>query len=210
MNITIILIALSIISILFLAIIRNKGVKSEALSFISTLIATLVGVLLAFTLTHLENQKKEKLDTIKLLNTARNILDGTYNYTNVLFDYITGLEKDTINGDSNISSIQLNNPIPYPDLMETIISNKLISKNLTEFSHNQVYNGLINMRKVSNYNSTEAYKKILKEQIMLLELEIDYQKGNLDLDEISEKFNSGRKELEKLYPNSAVIELESN
>ena len=210
MNSTIILIVLSVFSVLFLVIIRNKDSKSETLSFISTLIATLVGVLLAVTLSNLENQKKERVDTIKLLNTAKNILDGTYNYTNGLSNYISELEQDTINTDSAINIIKLNNPLPYPDLMETIISNELISRNLTEFSHNQMYNGLINMKKVSNYNSVETYKKILKEQILLLELEIDYQKGNSNLDKIPDKFNSGREELEKVHPNNNILELESN
>lgn len=210
MSNTIILVVLFIISIVFLIAIRKKGNKSETLSFISTLIATLVGVLLAVSLSNLENKKKETADTIKLLNTAKNILDGTYNYSNTLSTYIIELEKDSSYTISRMDDVKLNNPIPYPDLMETIISNELISKNISEFSHNQVYNGLINMKKVCNYNSIKIYKKLLKEQILLLDLEINYQKGELSIDDLSEKFDSGRETIAKTYPIEEIIELTDN
>jgi hypothetical protein len=135
MNSLVVLISLSVISILFLIIIRKKGKKSDILSFVSTLIATLIGVLLAVTLSNIENENKEKSDTIKLLNSASNIIDGTYNYTVGLETYVIELEKDSIqNNDSTIAITKSNNPIPYPDLMETIISNELVTKNLTDLA----------------------------------------------------------------------------
>jgi hypothetical protein len=211
MNSLVVLISLSVISILFLIIIRKKGKKSDILSFVSTLIATLIGVLLAVTLSNIENVNKEKSDTIKLLNSASNIIDGTYNYTVGLETYVIELEKDSIqNNDSTIAITKSNNPIPYPDLMETIISNELVTKNLTEYSHNQIYTGLVNFRKVTNYSSIETYKRLLQELSLLLELEIEFQRGDIKLDEMIDKFNSGREALADKYSFSNTTILKEN
>ncbi len=54
--------------------------KSEWVSFILTLIATLAGVLIAISLTNSRIRNKEKVDTIKLLHTAQLILTNTNQY----------------------------------------------------------------------------------------------------------------------------------
>ena len=55
----IILIILSLVSVIFLIRIHKKGNKLERLSFLSTMIATLFGVLVAITLSNIEDEKKE-------------------------------------------------------------------------------------------------------------------------------------------------------
>ena len=72
-----ILIVLGVISLIFLLIVRIYGKKLEITHFISTLLATLIGVLLAVTLSNNANIKKEKVDTVKLLNSATQIVDMT-------------------------------------------------------------------------------------------------------------------------------------
>jgi len=213
MNNLIILLSLGIASVIFLVIIRKKGNKSEVLSFLSTMIATLFGVLLAITLSNSASHKKEISDTIKLLKSANNIIHGTYDYTTGLEKYINKLEKDSIHyNDSLLLVLKEHNPIPYPYLMETIISNELIAKNLSEFSHNQIYNSLINLRKVSNYKTIGTYKRFLKETSLLIELEVQYQEGDLDLETLIDKYNSGSKELAIKYPplDKSEINIEEN
>jgi len=184
-----ILIVLSVVSIIFLLVIRKKGKRLEITHFISTLLATLIGVLLAVTLSNNANIKKEKEDTVKLLKSANNIIEITYEYTIGLESYILELEGDTTtNDDSIIAVIKEKNPLPYPDLMETIISNELISKNISEFSYIQIDNAIINLKRVREYESINSYKRHLKELMILLELEIDFQNGNLNQESISDSF----------------------
>ena len=182
--------------------------KSEWVSFALTLIATLVGVLLAISLTNLGNRNKEKEDTIKLLYTAKLILTNTTQYAKSLNNKVIELEKDSItNNNQTIEDLKSSNPIPYPDLLETIISNELISKNISELSHNYIYSGLNNLKKQTKNETVEYYQKSLEELILLLDLEIENQKGQINLQEFESKFNIGKKKIEDKYSNENVLEV---
>ncbi|RLD66153.1 MAG: hypothetical protein DRI84_05350 [Bacteroidetes bacterium] len=205
-----ILVVLSIVIIIFLFIIRKKGKKIEITHFISTLLATLIGVLLAVTLSDHANIKKEKEDTVKLLKSADRVIDMTYEYTLGLESYILELEKDSINNsDSIIRDIKNKNQLPYPDLMETIISNELISKNISAFSYLQINSAIINLKKVREWGRINTYKRFLNELDILLELEIDYQNGDLDEEAMSEQFIEKSNMLSKKYSDSNTINIET-
>ncbi len=110
--------------------------KSEWVSFILTLIATLVGVLIAISVTNSGIRNKEKSDTIKLLHTAKLILTNTNQYAQSLYNTVIELEKDTITNDNqSIEDLKSSNPIPYPDLFEIgkkRIENKYSNNNILE------------------------------------------------------------------------------
>ena len=206
-----ILIVLSVVSLIFLLIIRKKGKKLEITHFISTLLATLIGVLLAVTLSNNANIKKEKEDTVKLLNSADRIIEMTYDYTIGLESFILELERDSSNNnDSIITNIKEKNPLPYPDLMETIISNELISKNISEFSYVQINSVIINLKRVREYERINNYKRHLKELIILFELEIDFQNGNLKLEAMKERFIEKTNNFSQKFsdPNTISVETE--
>ncbi len=179
MNNTIILILLTIISIIFLIRLHKKGNKSEALSFLSTIIATLFGVLLAVTLSNIENQKKERKDTIKLLYTAQSTITVTYGYTSGLGDFDAKINKD-----SSKSDFREKNPFPYPYLLESIFVNELVSKNIPEKTHSQINTSLINLQRINNYMKIDAYLKTLEKMHLLIQFEIAYLKGNITLKEL--------------------------
>ncbi len=184
--------------------------KSDWVSFIMTLIATLVGVLIAITLTNSEIRNKEKEDTIKLLNTAKLIVKNTNQYAKSLASHVIELEKDTItNSNQSIEELKSSNPIPYPDLLETIISNELISKNISEFSHNYIYSGLNNLRKLTKYETVDYYQKSLEEIILLLDLEIENQKGEINSQEFESKFDKGKFEIENKYSKNNILEIKT-
>ncbi len=211
MSNSLILIVLSVVSLIFLLIVRKYGKKLEITHFISTLLATLIGVLLAVTLSNNANIKKEKADTVKLLNSAAQIVDMTYDYTVGLESYILELEKDsTINNDSIVSNIKEMNPLPYPDLMETIISNELISKNISEFSYVTINSVIINLKRVREYERINNYKRHLKELMILLELEIDFQNGNINLEAMKNSFIEKTNNFSQKYadPNTISVETE--
>jgi hypothetical protein len=193
--------------------LKLKGLhigNSEWISFILTLIATLVGVLIAITLTNSGIRNKEKDDTIKLLHTAKLILTNTNQYAKSLNNTVIELEKDTItNNNQTIEELKSSNPIPYPDLLETIISNELISKNISEFSHNYIYSGLNNLRKLTKYETVEYYQKSLEEMILLLGLEIENQKGEIDSQEFESKFDIGKKKIETKYSKNNILEIQT-
>ena len=211
MSNTLILIALSVVSSIYLLIIRKNGKKLEITHFISTLLATLIGVLLAVTLSNNTSIKKEKLDAIKLLNSATHIIDMTYDYTVGLESFILELERDsTTNNDSIITIIKEKNPLPYPDLMETIISNELISKNISEFSYIQINNVIINLKRVRKYERINNYKKSLKELSILLELEVEFQNGNINLEVMNDRFIKKTNNFSQKFsdPNTISVETE--
>lgn len=209
MNNMIILIILGVVSLIFLLIIRKKGQKLEVIRFISTLIATLIGVLLAVTLSNTEKIKKEKEDTIKLINSASQIIDMTYVYTTGLESYILELKKDSINNtDSLITSIKEKNPLPYPDLIETIISNELISKNMSEYSYVTINSVIINLNRVREYGRINTYKRSLKELELLLELEKDYQKGKIKLEAMNDEFILRTKDFSQKFRDSNTKSIE--
>ncbi|AZJ35228.1 hypothetical protein [Tenacibaculum singaporense] len=179
--------------------------KNEWISFILTLIATLAGVLIAIWLTNSGIRNKEKEDTIKLLHTAKLILANTSEYSNNLNKTILKFEQDTVNyTKEKLESVKANNPIPYPDLLETIISNELISKNVSEYSHNSIYNNLINLRKLSQYETAEYYLKLLEEMMLNLDLEIEFQKDEIDVNELESKFELEKKLIENKYSTKNI------
>ncbi|WP_196886031.1 hypothetical protein [Aureivirga sp. CE67] len=184
-----VLILLFILSFLFLFVIQKKGKKSEVISFISTIIATLIGVWLAITLTNSENDKKEKEDTIKLLQSSINIIDETKDYTEGLNNYFLEIQKDTTLSKKEIELKKSKNPIPYPYFFETIVSNELFTKNVSEKTHKTVYNLLINMKKISSYNRIEQYKSLLIDLEEIIKLEVLYQKEEIDFEELEQKID---------------------
>lgn len=205
MGYTFILIIISLISIGFLILLKKKQQKSETLSFVSTLLATLFGVLLAVNLSNRENLKKEKADTVKLLKSAKNIIDNTFDYTKGLGTYIDTIKKDSSYTSNLINKLKSDNPIPYPDLMENIISNEVVSKNISEYSHNFIFSSLINLRKIANYSSIDTYKFLLKELEFIIDLEIKYQEREIDEEELEKMYTKGKEKLEKEFPHDSKI-----
>lgn len=183
--------------------------KTELRSFILTLIATLAGVFIAISLTNSGIRKKEKEDTIKLLNTSRLILINTKVYSQGLKRTVEKHEKDTTSSIEIISQMKKDNPIPFPHLLETVVTNEIVSKNISRYSHSQIYAGLLNLKKLADYRTAETYDQALTELIFLMDLEIQYQKGKLDVDEIENEMNAKREELKKLKTNKNILEISS-
>jgi len=182
--------------------------KTELRSFILTLIAALVGVFIAISLTNSGIQKKEKEDTIKLLNTSRLILVNTKTYSQELSKAVKEHEKDTINNSKErITRIKETNPIPFPYLLETVITKEILSKNISEYSHSEIYTGLINLKKLADYQTAEIYEQSLSELIVLMDLEIQFQKEELDMDEIENRMKTKREELEKKHTDKNILEI---
>lgn len=184
--------------------------QKEWISFILTLIATLIGVLIAIWLTNIGISKKERQDTIKLLHSAQLIVYNTNQYSGNLHHTILEISKDTTqNDEERIASIKLSNPIPYPDLLETIITNELISKNTSRYAHSYLYNSLINFRKLAKYETIDYYQKSLNELKLLLDLEIEYQEGKISSKELETKFKNQMNHIMSKYPDENILEIDT-
>ena len=206
-----ILITLGVISLIFLIIIRRNGGKVQFIHFISTLLATLIGVLLAVTLSNSEKIKKEKEDTVKLINSASQIIEMTYIYSTGLESYLGELKKGSINNSDSLVAIFKNkNPLPYPDLIETIIANELITKNMSEFSYVTINSVIINLNRVRDYESINTYKRSLKELEILFEMEMEYQKGKLKLKVMNDEYILRTKEFSHEFYDTNTKSVEVN
>lgn len=203
MNNLIILIILTITSIFFLIRIQKKGNKSEALSFLATMIATLFGVLLAVTLSNIESKKKEMNDTIKLLNTAQSVIEATYAYTNGLGEFDLSIKQDSSKYEFTQKEFRKNNPFPHPVLLESIIANELVSKNISEMTHTQIYVGVINLQKIDTYDRIESYKKSLEDMHLLIQFEVEYLKRNISLEELQSQDKS-KIDVKKIEKESTI------
>ncbi|SEB43159.1 hypothetical protein SAMN04489761_0673 [Tenacibaculum sp. MAR_2009_124] len=190
---------------------KPKIAQSDWVSFILTLVATLFGVLMAIWLTNSEVRKKEKEDTIKLLQTSKRILNNTFEYSENLNEALSSFEKDTINyTKESIVNLKTNNPIPYPDLLEGIVVNELVSRNISEYSHGSIYNCLINLRKLSSYETVEYYLKTLEEMMAILNLEIELLNGRINSQELEPKLAVIREELDTKYSSENVLRVSSD
>jgi len=187
---------------------KLKIPKAELRSFSLTLVATLVGVFIAISLTDSGIRKKEKNDTIKLLNTSKLMLIKTKEYSLGMNKGVRELiKKDTLNTKENLALLKTNNPIPFPYLLETVITNEIVSKNISEYSHGEIYTGLIDLKKLANYQTIDFYEKSLSELIALIDFEIQFQKGKLGKDEIESKMKTKREELKKNHSNKNILEI---
>ena len=180
----IILIILTVVSTIFLIGIRLKGKKSESLSFLSTMIATLFGVLVAITLSNIEDEKKEISDTIKLLNSGLQVLEVTYTNTHVLSNWYIDIQQDSSKNEDYLEANRLSNPLPNAVQLETIIASEIVSKNVSEGTLIQFYAGLFNIQKHRNYEDVEFYKEQLKGLHVLIQFEIAYLQGKISLEEL--------------------------
>lgn len=187
--------------------------RKELLSFISTLVATLIGVFIAIWLTNIGVKKKENEDTIKLLSTCKSILNSTDTYAKNLSAVIQNMEADSLHiTPDSLDHIKEKNPIPYPNQVEQLFSNELISKNVSELVHRALYNNLINLRKVAQYSTVNYYSRILEEMVFLIDLERDRLQGPLEGEQLQQKYEEEIEALEEKYSDTGpeVLEVKTN
>ncbi|MCW8093159.1 hypothetical protein [Alteromonas sp. ASW11-130] len=166
---------------------KFKGIierYSLGINFFLTLIATLVGVLLAISITNYEDKKKEKKDVIKLLSSSISSVETCHEYTKILIEYFEELP------DENVSKADFyaKNPPPYPAYLDTLLMQNIVSKNLSGAALSDLNELLINLKRSRDNNAT-LYLKVLEQTLNLLKLEISFQKEIIDETQLSKKMN---------------------
>ncbi len=116
---------------------------SIGMNFFLTLIATLVGVLLAISITNYEAKQKEKQDIIKLLKSSISSVETCYEYSEELIEYFNKLPKE----DELKAEFYLKNPPPYPEYLDTFLMQNIVSKNLSGTTLSELNEYLINLKR---------------------------------------------------------------
>ena len=145
---------------------------SVGVNFFLTLIATLVGVLLAISITNYEAKQKEKQDVIKLLKSSISSVETCYEYSEELIEYFNNLPKE----DELRVEFYLKNPPPYPEYLDTFLMQNIVSSNLSVATLSDLNEYLINLKRSRKFDAL-LYLKVLEQTHKLLELEVAYQEG---------------------------------
>lgn len=160
------------------------------INFFLTLLATLVGVLLAMALADYEEQAKEKRNFIKMLNATKASVSNTYAYTDSIRKYANQLN---LSEDAKEQFFK-DNPPPYPDYLDTFLMQNITSRNLSEEGLTELNEIKINLQK-SQSNNPKVYLSILQYAQTALALEIQYQRGDIDIIKLDEKLDKLAEEL---------------
>lgn len=167
--ITILLIFISFI--IFLPKFKSATEQySLGINFILTLIATLVGVLLAISITNYESDRKEKQDVIKLLNSAITTVETCQEYSEELLKYFNNLPDS----DNLKQEFYVKNPLPYPTYLDTLLMQSIVSKNLSGSTLSELNELLINLKR-SRQKDASSYLIVLSQTLKVLSLEVAFQ-----------------------------------
>jgi len=137
----------------FFLLLSNRFSKlreNKVFDFIISLLATFIGLFMAFYFTNIETQKSERDKTIQILETVRNDIEywtilqmGTYSN---LYDSIKK-QKQNISLESFIKEM----PIEYPIVFDTYFTNDQIIRNI----HPRTYYNILKLYGLSKLQQRE-------------------------------------------------------
>lgn len=171
----------------FIFLPQFKGVierHSDGVNFFLTLIATLVGVLLAISITNYEANQQEKQDVIKLLKASQSSVETSLDYSEELVEYYQALDEEEAK-----RTFFVKNPLPYPDYLDVFVMQSIVSKNLSGTTLSDLNELLINLKRSQQLGPT-SYIAMLHVTNSLLELEIRYQNEEIDELELGRQYRA--------------------
>ncbi len=171
--------------LIFLPKFRNLVERqSLAINFFLTLIATLVGVLLAIAISNYEQEVKEKEDVSKLIRASIHSVETCFEYSQALVSHFDNLADK----DSKKVSFFVNNPLPYPDYIDVFVMQNIVSKNLSQVALSDLNELIINLKR-SSTSKPSVYLTMLDRTKQLLETELLYQVGDIDYQELEQQLD---------------------
>ena len=186
--------------------IKFKISRSEWVSFVLTLVATLVGVLIAISLSNSSVEKKERLDAIKLFKTMRVLMKSTIHVSTEQNEVIEKIQLDTSYTQKFIEQSIKNNPLPFPKYIRATIANREVLSHISSFTHQKIYKELLILEKLANYETATYYLERLEVLEILLDLEIQYLNGDMSEADIEKEFNKQKNEIHKKYKENVFDE----
>lgn len=163
---------------------------SLGVNFFLTLIATLVGVLIAILISNYEQAKKETADVVKLLHASIASIETCHQYSDALVEFYQELD-DT---DALKPQFYSKNPPPYPVYIDSLLTQNIVSKNLSESTLSDLNELVINLHRSRSHPA--LYIKVLEQIAALIRFEIQYQQGDISQTELVEKAGTLKNRLE--------------
>ena len=157
----------------------------HAVNFFLTLVATLVGVLLAIAISNFEENRKEKQDVAKLILASIGSVETSREYSQLLFEHYQSLSTDDVKRPTFFTK----NILPYPDYLDVFISQTIVSKNLSSAGLSDLNELLINLKR-SKKQTPALYINILNRTEALLQTELRNQQGNIDYQDLELKLDA--------------------
>lgn len=176
--------------------------KSDWISFFLTLIATLIGVLIANSLSERSEKSRDKQFAIKRIHSSSQLVDNTFTLSNSIGKSIQFMKQDTSYTDEDIRSIVSNNPLPYPDYLSTTLENPAVLDNMSAFTYEQLYKHLLNLEKLAKFKTLSYYAEGLENIKSLLDLEVQYLQGELSMEELEEAYKRAEEQIHLNYQSN--------
>lgn len=158
---------------------------SLSINYVLTLVATLIGVLLAIAISNHEADKKENEDVIKLLGSSMSSVETCHDYTEKLIEYYDSLPKD----DESKKDFFSKNQPPYPDYLDIFLMQNVVSKNLTSDTLSDLNEQVINLKR-SHGSDAFVYLVFLEQTLAILSLELSFQKGEISTEQLNAKLDA--------------------
>ena len=142
------------------------------INFFLTLLATLIGVILAISISEYEAKQTEKEKVIKLLSAAVSSVQQSRQYTSEIIRYFDSLSDEKPDEET---FYERNRP-PFPEYLDVFVSYEIVSTNLSGTTLSDLNEYLINLKRSQSIDA-HVYLDVLDKTQRLLLLEIDFQKG---------------------------------
>ncbi|MEC4087988.1 hypothetical protein [Pseudoalteromonas rubra] len=145
-----------------------------ACNFILTLVATLVGVLLAIAISNYDADRKEVKDLIKVLHAAEAVVEESLEYSISLHEaYQQNIDKY-----GEKQAFFTRNPLVYPQYLDNMLTQNLVSKNLSMEGLSELNEHLIILQR-SQKVAPETFIASMRYIKQLLILERRFQNAEL-------------------------------
>ncbi|KZN63518.1 hypothetical protein N473_16995 [Pseudoalteromonas luteoviolacea CPMOR-1] len=191
---TVILIACC--TVFFIPSLRRFTKDNElASNFALTMVATLIGVLLAIAISNYDEDEKERRDLIKLLYAAKAVATESLEYSQAVMVFYESNEASEQTKRSKQQFFK-DNPLPYPEYLDALMSQQLFIKNLSQESLTELSESLILMKR-ANTLRPDLFVSNLSFVLYVLEQEQRYQKGEISLHELERTLRIREAQLEK-------------
>ncbi|MBQ4838107.1 MULTISPECIES: hypothetical protein [Pseudoalteromonas] len=191
---TVILIACC--SVFFIPKFKQFTKNNElASNFVLTLVATLVGVLLAIAISNYDEDERERRDLIKLLYAAKAVASESLDYSHAVMDYYKSNEAGEETKESKARFFK-NNPLPYPDYLDALMSQQLFIKNLSQESLTELSESLIVMKRAKIYRP-RLFISNLTFALYVLDQERLFQEGKISMMELERRLSEKERQLEE-------------
>lgn len=178
------------------------GRYNTGVNFFLTLVATLVGVLLAIMISNYENEQQDKENYIKLIYAAVATLQETKEYSERLFEVKENHPELTAEQEQFFDK----NPLPYPDYLDTFIAQSIVGRNISLPTLSDLSEQLTNLKRAKT-TQEKLYLHFLQQTISTLQTEAKYQKGLINQDQLESELEKIK---EVLARNLSALESQTD